>query len=197
MDGAWLHRIRWRRRGAWLWPAFAAVTVADAVVGHLLPPVGDGQTVVSAGIVALLLNLIGVILLSRPLGAVLRRLRPDLPSIVARDYAGTTVVTVVAAALLLAGLLHRPTLQAQRTMMDDAIKRAQAFIGDRAPAEYRRNLQFVNTFVIQQGSIYRTCVPSPDRRRTYCVIVNTKLPLARSVSFSGYEPNEVLSQGAQ
>src|SRR4030081_2491052 len=106
MDGAWLHRIRWRRRGAWLWPAFAAVTVADAVVGHLLPPVGGGQPVVRARIVALLVNLSGVILLSRPLGAVLRRLRPDLPSIVARDYAGTTVVTVVAAALLLAGLLH-------------------------------------------------------------------------------------------
>lgn len=197
MDGAWLHRVRWRRRGAWLWPAFVALTVADAVVGHLLPPAGDGQTVASAGLVALVLNLIGVILLSRPLGAAIRRTRGDLPSIVARDYAGTTVVAIVALALLIAGLIHRPTLQAQRRTMDDAIKRAQAFIGDRAPAEFRRNLQLVDTFVIQQGSIYRTCVPSDDRRRTYCVIVKTTLPFARSVSFAGYEPNEVLNQGAQ
>ncbi|HET7050587.1 MAG TPA: hypothetical protein VFI54_20150 [Solirubrobacteraceae bacterium] len=197
MDSAWLHRARWRRRGAWLWPAFAALTIADAVVGHLLPPLGDGQTVVSAGLVALVLNLIAVVLLSRPLGAALRRARGDLPGIVARDYAGTTVIALVAAALLTAGLVHRSTLQSERNTMYDAVKRAQAYIGDRAPAEFRRNLELADTFVIQQGSIYRTCVPSDHRRRTYCVIVKEKLPFARSVSFSGYEPNEVMSQGTQ
>jgi hypothetical protein len=197
MDGASLHRLRWRLRGAWLWPAFVALTIADAVVGHMLPPAGDGQSVVSAALVALVLNLIAVILLSRPLGAVLKRARGDLPSIVARDYAGTTVVVVIALALLTAGLLHRSTLQAQRSTMYDAIKRAQAYIGDRAPAQFRRNLELVDTFVIQQGSIYRTCVPSDDRKRTYCVIVNDKLPFARSVSFGGYEPNEVMSAGTR
>jgi len=197
MDGASLNRLRWRLRGAWLWPAFVALTIADAVVGHMFPPAGDGQSVVSAALVALVLNLIAVILLSRPLGAVLRRTRGDLPGIVARDYAGTTVVVVIALALLTAGLLHRSTLQAQRSTMDDAIKRAQAYIGDRAPAQFRRNLQLVDTFVIQQGSIYRTCVPSDDRKRTYCVIVNDKLPFARSVSFGGYEPNEVMSAGTR
>lgn len=197
MDGASLHRLRWRLRGAWLWPAFVALTIADAVVGHMLPPAGDGQSVVSAALVALVLNLIAVILLSRPLGAVLRRTRGDLPGIVARDYAGTTVIVVIALALLTAGLLHRSTLQAQRSTMYDAIKRAQAYIGDRAPAQFRRNLELVDTFVIQQGSIYRTCVPSDDRKRTYCVIVNDKLPFARSVSFGGYEPNEVMSAGTR
>jgi hypothetical protein len=197
MDGASLNRLRWRLRGAWLWPAFVALTIADAVVGHMFPPAGDGQSVVSAALVALVLNLIAVILLSRPLGAVLRRTRGDLPGIVARDYAGTTVVVVIALALLTAGLLHRSTLQAQRSTMDDAIKRAQAYIGDRAPAQFRRNLKLVDTFVIQQGSIYRTCVPSDDRKRTYCVIVNDKLPFARSVSFGGYEPNEVMSAGTR
>jgi hypothetical protein len=197
MDGASLHRLRWRLRGAWLWPAFVALTIADAVVGHMLPPAGDGQSVVSAALVALVLNLIAVILLSRPLGAVLRRTRGDLPGIVARDYAGTTAIVVIALALLTAGLLHRPTLQAQRSTMYDAIKRAQAYIGDRAPAQFRRNLELVDTFVIQQGSIYRTCVPSDDRKRTYCVIVNDKLPFARSVSFGGYEPNEVMSAGTR
>ena len=197
MDGASLHRLRWRLRGAWLWPAFLALTIADAVVGHMLPPAGDGQSVVSAALVALVLNLIAVILLSRPLGAVLRRARGDFPSIVARDYAGTTVIVVIALALLTAGLLHRSTLQAQRRTMYDAIKRAQAYIGDRAPAQFRRNLELVDTFVIQQGSIYRTCVPSDDRKRTYCVIVNDKLPFARSVSFGGYEPNEVMSAGTR
>jgi hypothetical protein len=196
MDGAWLHRMRWRRRGAWLWPAFIALTLVDAVVGHLLPPAGESQTLIAAALVAGVLNLIAVLLIARPLGAAFRRFRADLPAIVARDYAGTTVVAVVAAALLIAGLAHRPTLAAHRSMMEDAIARAQAWIGDRAPAEFRRNLQFVSTFAIQPGSIYRTCVHSDQRDRTYCVIVKTKLPFARSVSFAGYEPNSVFSQGA-
>jgi hypothetical protein len=195
MDGAWLHRMRWRRRGAWLWPAFIALTAVDAAIGHLLPPLGDSQTLVGAGLVALVLNLLGVLLLSRPLGAALRRVRADLPSIVARDYAGTWVVTVIAAAILVAGLVHRPSVLAGRSTMQDAISRAQAYIGDRAPAEFRRNLQYVDTFAIQPGSIYRTCVPSDDRKRTYCVIVKTHLPFARSVSFGGYEPNSVMERG--
>jgi hypothetical protein len=195
MDGAWLHRMRWRRRGAWLWPAFAALTIADAVIGHLLPPAGDSQTLVAAGLLALVLNLIAVILLSRPLGALLRRFRRDLPSIVARDYVGTWVVTIIAAALLVAGLAHRPSVLSRRNTMNDAIARAQAWIGDRAPAEFRRNLQFVDTFAIQPGSIYRTCVPSDDRKRTFCVVVKTNLPFARSVSFAGYEPNSVMERG--
>lgn len=195
MDGAWLHRMRWRRRGAWLWPVFAALTVADAVIGHLLPPAGDSQTLVGAGLLALVLNLIAVILLSRPFGAVLRRARRDLPSIVARDYAGTCVVMAIAVGLVIAGLVHRPSLVARRNTMQDAITRAQAYIGDRAPAEFRRNLRYVDTFAIQPGSIYRTCVPSDRRRRTYCVIVKTNLPFSRSVSFAGYEPNSMMERG--
>ena len=79
--------------------------------------------------------------------------------------------------------------------MQDAITRAQAWIGDRAPAEFRRNLEFVSTVAIEPGRVYRTCVPSVDGRRTYCVIVNTNLPFAQSVSFAGYESNAVFAQG--
>ena len=79
--------------------------------------------------------------------------------------------------------------------MQDAIVRAQAYIGDRAPTEFRRNLQWVSTFTIQPGSIYRACVPSLDGRRTYCVVVDTSLPFERSVRFSGYESNATFSTG--
>ena len=60
MDRAWLRRMRWRRRGAWMWPSFVALTLADAVIGRLLPPSGDSQTVLGAGLVAafLLVHLI-------------------------------------------------------------------------------------------------------------------------------------------
>jgi hypothetical protein len=194
MDGAWLVRLRWRRRGAWLWPAFAALTVVDAITGHALPPSGDTQSLVAAGLLGLVLNVLGVLLLSRPLAALLRRRRRDLPVVVARDYAGTAVVVSVSAALLVVGLIHRPAIEAADRDMRDATARAQAWIGDRAPAEFRRNATHLNTFVIQPG-MYRTCVPSMDRRRSYCVIVKTWLPFERSVSFDGYEPNSIFAEG--
>jgi hypothetical protein len=195
MDGRWLARMRWRRRGAWLWPAFAAITVVDAAIGHAFPPTGETQTLVAAGLSALVLNLLGVVLLSRPVGAAVRAHRPDLPVIVARNYAGTMVIALIALTILVVGLLHRPTILAEKRDMHDAIVRAQAWIGDRAPAQFRRNVQFVDTFAIQPGSMYRSCVPSDYGRRSYCVIVKTKLPFARSVSFAGYEPNSVFAAG--
>ena len=75
--------------------------------------------------------------------------------------------------------------------MQDAIARAQAWIGDRAPDEFRRNLQFVSLLAIQAGTIYRACVPNVDGTQSYCVIVNRSMPFEHSVRFSGYEPNSV------
>jgi hypothetical protein len=195
MEGGWLARLRWRRRGAWLWPAFVGLTVVDAVTGHLLPPVGERQSVPAAALAGLVLNLIGVILLSRPLGLLLRRRRPDIPMVVARNYGGTSVVVLVSAALLGAGIAHHPAVSGEQQTMRDAIVRAQAWIGARAPVEFRRNVVAIETVAIQPGSIYRMCVPSARGRRTFCVVVNTELPFARSVRFAGYEPNSVLAAG--
>jgi hypothetical protein len=206
MDGArpaWLTRtraryvrMRWRRTGAWLWPSFVLLVVVDGVVGHLLPPAGTTETLVAAGLLGLVLNVIGVVLLARPLGMVIRKFRPDIPGVVARDYGGTVVVFAVAIALVSVGIAHRPAIQARQRDINDAVARAQAWIGDRAPDEFRRNLEFVSLLAIQPGTIYRACVPSVDGKRSYCVIVNRDLPFQSSVRFSGYEPNSVLAAGA-
>lgn len=196
MEAGWFARLRWRRRGAWLWPAFSATAVVDAVVGHLLPPAGDTQSLAGAALAGLIANLLAVLLLSRPLGALVRRVRRDLPSVVARNQAGTSVVVAVTVALLAAGIAHRQTVIGDQRAMQDAIARAQAWIGARAPDAFRRNLRLVDTLVIQPGSIYRTCVPSADRARNYCVVVNTQLPFSRSVRFAGSEPNSVLGEGS-
>jgi hypothetical protein len=195
MDGGWVGRMRWRWRGAWLWPAFAAATLADAVIGHELPPSGDTETLAAAGLAALVLNLLGVVLLSRPLGLLVRRYRRDMPLLIARNYAGTVVVAVVTAAVLAVGIVHHANVVNNQHSLRDAIVRAQAWIGDRAPATFRRNLQWVDAFAIEPGRIYRACVPSQDGRRTFCVVVDTELPFASSVRFSGYEPNANFSQG--
>jgi hypothetical protein len=193
--GTRLARLRWRSSGAWLWPVFVATIVFDAIIGSALPPAGDSQTIVSAALVGMALNLVAVLLLSRPVGALLRRRRPDLPSLIARNYAGTAAVVFVSAVLLGVGLAHQSTINADASAIRDAIVRAQAWIGDRAPAEFRRNLAAVSTFAIVPGSVYRTCVRSVDGTRTYCVIVKTKLPFGQSVTFSGYEPNDLFSLG--
>lgn len=196
MESGWLHRARWRRRGAWLWPVFVAATIADAVLEHVRPPSGDAQSLASAALVGLVLNLLGVLLLSRPLGALIRRRRPDLPGIVARNYAGTAVVAAISVALIAAGLVHHGTVVANENALRDATVRAQAWIGDRAPAEFRRHVNLADTFAIEPGRVYRTCVPGHDFRRNFCVIVQTELPLARSVRPAGSTPNAVFAQGA-
>ena len=174
---------------------FIAVSVADAVIGHALPPTGESQSFVGAFLVACVLNLIAVVLLTRPLSMAIRHYRPDLPTIVARDYAGRAVVIFVAAAITATGLAHRPSIQQHKRAMRDAVARAQAWIGDHAPAEFRRNTRYVSAYAIQPGHVFRMCVASTDRE--YCVIVKTDLPFQRSVSFAGYEPNAVFAQGAE
>jgi hypothetical protein len=194
MDGAQFVRLRWRLKGAWQWPAFVGLTALDAIIGHALPAQGEHESVASAALVGLFLNLIGVILLARPLGALLRRLRPDLPWVVARNYGGTCVVVAISAVLLGAGLAHRSSIQASRRAMREAITRAQAFIGDRAPPQFRRNVALVSTLEIEAGSVYRECVPN-DGGRWYCVVVDVTRPWGQSVHFGGAESNAQFGQG--
>jgi hypothetical protein len=195
MESGWWQRLRWRHRGAWLWPVFVAATVADAVLEHVRPPAGDTESVVSAALVGLVLNLLAVLLLSRPVGGLMRRMKSDLPWVVARNYAGTSAVLAVSVGLLLAGLVHHSTVLANQSAMRDATVRAQAWIGTHAKSEFRRDVALADTYAIQPGSIYRTCVPGQNDRRTFCVIVRTDLPFSRSVKYDGYTPNSVFASG--
>ncbi len=192
---ALLVRLRWRRAGAWLWPMFVVLTFADAAIGHALPPAGSTESLAAAALLGLVLNLLGVLLLSRPIAWGLRRTRTDLPTFIARDYGGTIVVLLISAMLLTAGMVHRPAIRSSQRAMQDAVARAQAWIGDRAPAPFRRHLQFVSVLAIQGGTIYRACVPNAANTKSYCVIVDRTKPFAQSVRFSGYEPNATLASG--
>jgi len=195
MEAAWIARARWRWRGAWLWPAFVATALLDGVIATTRPFVGDRQSIAGGILAGLILNLLAVLLLSRAFGLLLRRRRRDLPSIVARNYGGTIAVVMVSVALAAAGLARHGEIVANRHALADAVTRAEAFIGDRAPAAFRANAMHTDTFTIQAGSVYRTCAPSQDGRRSYCVIVKPRLPLASSVVFDGYEPNWLFAEG--
>jgi hypothetical protein len=178
-----------------MWPAFVVLAIVDGVVGHRWPVVGRDESVLGGIVVALVLNLIGAAALSRPFGMVLRRHRADLPSDIARDYAGTGCIVLVTVGFVALGLLNHPSVVRAAQTMRDADIRAAAWIGDHAPDPFRANAARLDTVVIQAGRVYRSCVANPAGTRDFCVIVDESKPVDRSVVPDGSESNETLSRG--
>jgi hypothetical protein len=167
-----LRRLRWRMRGAWLWPTFAGVTLGDALLLHWLPLAGDGTGFIPALLLAACLNLIGVAVLGGLGGVLLRRRRPDLPQVVAQDYAGTAVVLAVAGVFLAVGLVHRPEVADDRAAFaaqSAAVRRWVAAFGDPLT---RAHVDRADTLRLDED-LYRTCIPQIDPRRWLCVYVDT------------------------
>jgi len=79
-----------------MWPAFA--------VGLLVDPILIGGDAAGALLEAAFFQIIVVAVLAPLGGLALRRARPDLPRIVAADYAGAALLVAVTAALLAANL---------------------------------------------------------------------------------------------
>jgi hypothetical protein len=89
MNRLGLSRLHWRLRGAWQWPAFTLAVAAETVLLDALPVWGDGPGGFWGGLLlAGCLNLIVVAVLAPLAGRLLRLRRPDLPRLIATDYAG-------------------------------------------------------------------------------------------------------------
>src|SRR2546425_7144516 len=56
-DRFWTRRLRWRLLGAWRWPLFVALTVADGFIAQALPPTGGSAQLVPSMIIASFSNL--------------------------------------------------------------------------------------------------------------------------------------------
>src|SRR5438874_3837831 len=139
MDRSWISRLRWRRRGAWMWPLFGALTVADAILMHALPLRGSKVDLVPAALLAGILNLLAVAVVAPPLGALIRRLGVGAPRVVAHDFAGRALLLALSTAMLIIGIAHHSTVTRERRDLADATRRAQAYIGARAPAQFSRH----------------------------------------------------------
>ena len=92
------------------------------------------------------------------------------------------------------GLAKRSTITHDSAAMHDATVRAAAYIGDHAPAPFAARADHLDVIAIEEGSIYRVCVhnradPRLLRGRT------GRLPLARSVTPEGSEPNATMARG--
>jgi hypothetical protein len=168
-----IRRMRWRLRGAWLWPTFALATVVDAVLLHHLPIAGNGGTGwVPAFLLAGCLNVVAIAALGGVCGWLLRRRRPDLPKVVADDRAGTALVLSVSAAFLLLGLAHRPALRDHEADLAAQTVAAQRWFASQAPVGYRRHADAADTLQVAP-ELYRTCAPGDDPDRWLCIYVDT------------------------
>ena len=180
MDGArdveslWRSRLRWRLRGALLWPAFVVLTLVDALILGRLPIAGDGGTAfVPALLLACFFNLLAVAVAGPLLATVVRRrVRRDLPRVVAEDYTGTALLGVVTAGLLAGGIAHHDSMQEAQHDLIVQQAAARAYASERAPARFRGRVEESTTVKLEED-LFRTCVPGPDPRRWFCVFVRT------------------------
>ena len=173
VESLWRARLRWRLRGALLWPAFVLLTLLDALLLGWLPISGDGGTdFVPALLLGFFFNLVMVAAVAPFAAMLLRRRRPDLPKVVATDRAGTTLVCLVTLGLLAGGLAHRSEVVEARH--DFAMQQfaAQRFVSRQAPPEFRRRVAESDSLKLEED-LYRTCVPGNDPKRHFCVLVRT------------------------
>jgi hypothetical protein len=183
-----LRRLRWRLRGAWLWPTFVAATIAEMALLHWLPVQGESTRWISALLVAGCLNLIAVVVLGGPGGMLLRRRRADLPKVVASDYAGTAALAVVAVGLVVAGLVHRPVAADRRDAFDEQLLAVHRWVTQHGDAFANAHLSQADTVVVDEG-LFRTCVPGRDPKRWLCLIVDTSASPAVVKRDPNREPN--------
>ena len=190
-EALWPRRLRWRLRGATLWPAFALAVVVDGVLLDRLPIAGDdGPALFPAIILAGFANLIVVAVLGPLAGLWLRSRRPQTPRVVASDQAGTALLVVLALAILALGLAHRPAVRAAHDDLEVQAAWARRFVIGHAPREFQAGADHLNTWK-QNASLYRTCAPGPDPRRAFCMIVDTSTSPPKVTADRDQRPNSV------
>jgi hypothetical protein len=182
-------RLRWRLRGAWQWPTFLALTAVDAVLIARLPFQGEGADLWGAAIAAGFFNLLAVVLLA-PLGGMLvRRARPDLPRLIARDYAGAASLALVTAALIAGGLIHHAELEDDHADVAAVHAAVHDYVVASEP-RFEPGLAAIDTLRLEPEH-YRACVYGPEEL-PICFFVNTDQSPAGLRRDPAREPNEAL-----
>jgi hypothetical protein len=172
VERVWHRRLRWRLRGAWMWPTFLLLTLVDGVLFVVLPPYEGGPPqVFPAVILALFVNLLAVAVVAPLAGRWLRRVRPDLPRLIATDYAGTALVAGLSVVLVGAGLAHRSGHAAEEARKQAVAKAMHDYVISIAP-EYQGGLDHIDA-IRTEPDRYRVCIPTPDERRALCLFVRT------------------------
>lgn len=190
--------MRWRLRGAWQWPAYALLTLLDAVILHELPPVREGVAFVPALIVSSFGNLflmgavapwLGKRLAEREHAAGGNGIPLAVRAEVFKDRTAAVLLAIATVGLLAAGLGNQPAVVAETEDVEDAIGLLERYVAANAPHEIQRNLEIVNTDRLEEG-FFRMCINYDQRDRAWCVFVNVKAEPPTVVR----DPSEVPNQ---
>jgi hypothetical protein len=202
-------RLRWRLIGAWRWPLFVALTAVDGVILHQLPPNGTRANLIPSIIVSSFANLllIGAIApwIARRLAA--RRGEVPAPAEFPPAHHGELRVDRVAAGLLVlatlgllaAGLGNQKVVLAATDAQDRGAVAARAYVMAHAPAEVKSNFEgTASTIVLSDRGYFRICGSFNDRRRAYCMYVDSPDKHHTSVRYDpDTEPNGQLFPNSQ
>jgi hypothetical protein len=185
-----------------MWPAFVVLTLVDGVLLHLLPPVRlgftrEGMTLIFGIIVATFANLV---LVGAAAPWLARRLAareatagevgvpPHIRFEVLRDRVGTALLAAGLVGVLAAGLGSRQVVVRETDSTIENAKLVKRYILHSGDPELIRNLETANTVRLGDG-YYRTCVARDDRRRYFCLFVDTNKRPAQVVRDPSAEPN--------
>ncbi|GAC1323307.1 MAG: hypothetical protein NVSMB25_19480 [Thermoleophilaceae bacterium] len=188
----WTRRLRWRLIGAWRWPLFIGLTVADALIVHALPPSGAQAKLIPALIIASFGNLflIGAVApwLARRLAVRAGRERaasefpPANPGELVVDRIAAILLALATLGLVVAGLGNVKVVVAETNAKRQAGEAAQAFVNAHAPQEVRRNFEGTASTARLAPGYFRVCGSYDDRLRAFCMFVDTK-PRPRTVRY--------------
>jgi hypothetical protein len=176
----WPARIRWRLRGAWMWPSFVVLTFVDGLLLHWLPPVRTGVDVIPGILLATFANLvlIGAVgpWLARRAWARRSAADPDSPAKaqleVLADRIGTGLLLAGVLGVISAGLAARPTVVAETDATERAAFAILRHIEHSGNEELIRNKETAHTARLGEG-YFRTCIARDDRRRYFCYFIDT------------------------
>jgi hypothetical protein len=177
----WPTRMRWRLRGAWMWPTFVAITLFDGFLLHWLPPVREGIDVIPGILLATFGNLILIGALGPWLARRLWNRReaaapgtpPKAQLEVLSDRIGTGLLVASVFGILAAGLAARPTIVVETDQRERGAKLLEDYVFAHGNAELRRNLDASDTRRLADG-YYRSCVPHDDRKRFTCFWIDVR-----------------------
>jgi hypothetical protein len=194
----WARRLRWRLRGGWQWPAYAVLTLLDAVILHGLPPVSGGVRFVPGLIVASFVNLflmgaiapwLGRRLAERERAAGGNGVPVSVRAEVMKDRSATIMLAIATVGLVAAGLASRPLIESETRDTERNAAVVRDYVLAKAPPEIQRNLDTANSVRLEPG-YFRTCVNYDERDRAYCLFVNVKTKPPRVKQDPSTLPNQ-------
>jgi hypothetical protein len=193
----WPTRIRWRLRGAWMWPTFVAITLLDGFLLHELPPVREGIALIPGILLATFGNLVLVGAVGPWLARRLWKRRPAAdpgapPKAqleVLSDRIGTGLLVASVFGILAAGLAARPTVVVETEQRERGAELLEGYVAAHGTDELRRNLEASDTRRFADG-YYRSCIPHDDRESFTCFIIDVRKERGTITRDPSQVPNE-------